>query len=139
MISSFGISVLFLVLKKSGMEVPVTQQFLLTIGLTTVCWLVTAFLGPQNDKATLVAFYRKVHPAGPGWEHIRAEAGEIAAEPDNMTMSLVGWIVGCIMIWSALFAVGNLLYGRMGYAAGLAVVFAVTGFTVIRVVEKLWK
>ena len=139
MISSFGISVLFLVLKKSGMEVPVTQQFLLTIGLTTVCWLVTAFLGPQNDKATLVAFYRKVHPAGPGWEHIRAEAGEIAAEPDNMTMSLVGWIAGCIMIWSALFAVGNLLYGRMGYAAGLAVVFAVTGFTVIRVVEKLWK
>ena len=139
MISSFGISVLFLVLKKSGMEVPVTQQFLLTIGLTTVCWLVTACLGPQNDKATLVAFYRKVHPAGPGWEHIRAEAGEIAAEPDNMTMSLVGWIAGCIMIWSALFAVGNLLYGRMGYAAGLAVVFAVTGFTVIRVVEKLWK
>ena len=139
MISSFGISVLFLVLKKSGMEVPITQQFLLTIGLTTVCWLVAAFLGPQNDKATLVAFYRKVHPAGPGWEHIRAEAGEVAAEPDNMTMSLVGWIAGCIMIWSALFAVGNLLYGRMGYAAGLAVVFAVTGFTVIRVVGKLWK
>jgi Na+/proline symporter len=139
MISSFGISVLFLILKKNGVEVATTQQFILTIGLTTVCWLATAYLGPQNDKATLVAFYKKVHPAGPGWAPIRAEAGAIAAESDNMPMALVGWIAGCIMIWSALFTVGNLLYGRMEYAAGLAVVCAVTGYTVIRVVGKLWK
>ena len=139
MISSFGISVLFLVLKKMGTEVPTTQQFLLTIGITTVCWILTAYLGPQNDKTTLIAFYRKVHPAGPGWNHIRAEAGKIEAEADNMPLSLVGWIGGCIMIWSALFAVGNFLYGRMDYAAGLAVVFAISGFTVIRVVKRLWK
>jgi Na+/proline symporter len=139
MISSFGISVLFLILRKSGMEVATTQQFILTIGLTTICWLVTAYFGPQNDKATLVSFYRKVHPAGPGWASIRAEAGVAAAEGDNMPMAFIGWIAGCIMIWSALFAVGNFLYGRMDYAGGLAVVFAITGFTVIRVVRKLWK
>jgi Na+/proline symporter len=139
MISSFGISVVFLILKKSGMEVGTTQQFILTIGLTTLCWLATAYLGPQNDKATLISFYRKVHPAGPGWAPIRAEAGTITAERDNMPMAFVGWIAGSIMIWSALFAVGNFLYGRMDYAAGLAVVFAITGFTVIRVVGKLWK
>ncbi|HTP33387.1 MAG TPA: sodium:solute symporter family protein [Candidatus Acidoferrales bacterium] len=139
MISSFGISVAFLILKKNGVEVATTQQFIITIGVTTVCWLATAYLGPQNDKTTLVKFYQKVHPAGPGWGPIRAQAGVAVAEGDNMPLALVGWISGCIMIWSALFTVGNVLYGRMDYAAGLAVVFAASGYTVIRVVSKLWK
>ncbi|HJZ97521.1 MAG TPA: hypothetical protein VKE70_13520, partial [Candidatus Solibacter sp.] len=77
--------------------------------------------------------------AGPGWTAIRAEAGAIEAEGDNIPMALLGWVAGCIMIWSALFTVGNYLYGRMDYAAGLAAVFAVSGFTVIRVVSKIWK
>jgi Na+/proline symporter len=138
MISSFAISVTLFILKKNGMEIPTTQQFLLTIGLTTVCWLATAFLGPQTDKAALVAFYKKVHPAGPGWGPIRAVAGEMEGESDNMPMSLLGWVSGCIMIWSALFTVGNFLYGRMDYAAGLFVVFAITGLCVLQVVRKVW-
>ena len=66
-------------------------------------------------------------------------AGTIEAERDNIPRALLGWVAGCIMIWSALFTVGNFLYGRMDYAAGLAVVFAASGFTVIRVVSRIWK
>jgi hypothetical protein len=43
------------------------------------------------------------------------------------------------MIWSALFLVGNLLYGRMGYAAALAGVLAVSAAIVVRVVNRLWR
>jgi Na+/proline symporter len=139
MISSFGVSVLFLLLKKGGVEFTTSQQLILTIACTTFCWLGTAYLGPQTDKTTLIAFYRKVYPAGPGWSHIRAQAGEVTAEGDHIPLSLLGWISGCVMIWSALFTVGNFLYGRMDYAAGLAVVFAVSGFSVIRVVCRLWR
>jgi hypothetical protein len=42
------------------------------------------------------------------------------------------------MIWSALFTVGNFLYGRMGYTAALGAVFVVSGAIVIRTVKKLW-
>jgi hypothetical protein len=139
MISSFGVSVLFLLLKKSGVEFGTSQQLIMTIACTTICWLLMAYLGPETDRATLIAFYKKVHPTGPGWRSIRDEVGPIAVEADNMPGALLGWISGCIMIWSALFTVGNFLYGRMEYAAGLAVVFAVSGVTVVRVVQKIWK
>ena len=43
------------------------------------------------------------------------------------------------MIWSALFMVGNFLYGRMNYAAALGAVFVVSGAIVIRVVNRLWR
>jgi Na+/proline symporter len=139
MISSFGVSVLFLLLAKGGIKFGNAQQLIMTIAFTTVCWLVTAYVGPQTDKATLIAFFRKVHPTGPGWNHIRAEAGVIAVESDNMPMALLGWVSGCVMIWSALFTVGNFLYGRTETALMLGAVFAVSGLTVIRVVSRLWK
>jgi hypothetical protein len=43
------------------------------------------------------------------------------------------------MIWSGLFAVGNFLYGRMGYTAALTASFAVSAGLLIQVVRKLWK
>jgi hypothetical protein len=53
-------------------------------------------------------------------------------------MALLGWVAGCTAIWSSLFAVGNYLYGRWGYAVLLTAIFAVSGFVLIRIVNKLW-
>jgi SSS family solute:Na+ symporter len=142
MISSFVISVAFLVLEKQGVYTASTaQRLVMTVGFTTVCWVLAAYLAPQTDRETLVAFYRKVHPAGPGWNPIRREAGipEAAVErADNIPLALLGWVAGCTMIWSSLFTVGNFLYGRTSYALGLLIVFALSGFVLLRVVGRLW-
>jgi hypothetical protein len=115
---------------------------LLTIAATTICWVVTAYIGPETDRATLVAFYTKVRPFGPGWERVRREAGigrdELRTQRDNIPLALVGWVSGCTVIWSALFTVGNFLYGRMPQALGLLGVFAVSSLVLLYVVQKLW-
>ncbi len=145
MTSSFIVSMVFLVMAKNGFVIATAPQLVITIAVTTVCWLIMAYAGPQTDEATLIAFYRKVHPFGPGWAGIRAKAGITAAEAaaesksENFPLALVGWLSGCIMIWSALFAVGNLLYGRMGYTLGLLAVFVVSSFVLIQVVRRLWR
>ncbi len=145
MISSFGISIVFLAMHKNGIVIASDRQLVWTVLFTTVCWVVMAFAGPRTDEATLVNFYRRVNPIGPGWRRIRALAGVSEAEAaecarrDNIPLALLGWSAGCAMIWSALFAVGNFLYGRMNYAAALAAVFAVSAAIVIRVVNRLWR
>jgi Na+/proline symporter len=144
MISSFGISVAFLIMHKNGIAVPADQQLVITVAFTTVCWVIMAYAGPRTDEAQLVEFYRKVSPIGPGWKYIRSIAGVSEAEAaeyarrDNIPLAFLGWSTGCAMIWSALFCVGNFLYGRMGLAVALLAVFLVTGTVVIRVVNKLW-
>lgn len=144
MISSFLVSVGFLVMKKSGLQVPSTaNSLLITIGVTTVCWVLAAYLAPQTDRKTLIEFYRKVRPSGPGWEPIRIEAGiskaEAAQTGESLPMALVGWIAGSITIWSSLFTVGNILYGRTSAALLMGAVFVVSGFVLLRVINKLWK
>jgi hypothetical protein len=67
-----------------------------------------------------------------------AEAA-LAARSDNFPMALVGWFAGCTMIWSALFTVGNFLYGRTNYALALLALFVVSAAVVVEVVRRLWK
>jgi Na+/proline symporter len=143
MIGSFAVSVVLLVLAKNGVEIGTAMGLIVTIAVTTACWVAAAYLGPQTEERTLTEFYRKVRPFGPGWAPVRAKAGMTAAEAavpgDNFPLALVGWLSGCVMIWSALFTVGNLLYGRTGYALALLAVFAVSGGIVMRVVQRLWR
>jgi Na+/proline symporter len=139
MISSFGAAIVFLILKKNGVEVAFSEQLLIGIAITTISWIAAAFLGPRTDEAVLVKFYEKVRPFGPGWRHIKAKASAAEVEGDNIPLALTGWTMGCTMIWSALFTVGNVLYGRTSYALILGGIFAVSGFIVIQVVRRLWK
>jgi len=142
MVSSFAVSVGFLILNKSGVHVSTHVALMLTVAVTTVCWVLTAYVGPETDRRTLIEFYKKVHPFGPGWARVRREAGiseeEARATHENIPMALLGWVAGCIVIWSALFTVGNYLYGRLGYAVGLLVVFIVSGLVLLRVMSTLW-
>ena len=141
MISSFGISLVLLALAKNGVTFSTHIALMTTVAVTTVCWLLAAYLAPQTDDAVLIAFYRKVRPFGPGWAPIRDRAGVLPLdehERENIPMALLGWVAGCTAIWSALFAVGNFLYGRIGMALLLTGIFAVSGLIVIRIVSRLW-
>src|SRR5436189_243448 len=57
---------------------------------------------------------------------------------ENIPMAILGWVSGCTLVWSALFTIGNFLYGRTGAATVLLVISVVSGLTVIWVVRTLW-
>ena len=142
MASSFIISMVMMVLSRNGVVFSTYAGLLITIAFTTVSWLIAAFAAPQTDRATLIEFYKKVRPFGPGWRTIRKEAGmenETAGEmQDNIPLGLLGWFSGCTVIWASLFTVGNFLYGRTETALLLLAVVLVSGAALIYVVNKLW-
>ena len=143
MVSSFAISATLLVLKKNGqINLSTHEALLLTVGVTTLCWVITAFVTPSTDREKLVSFYRKVRPFGPGWREVREAAGisesEAAGTHQNIPLALLGWSTGCAAIWAALFAVGMFLYGRFLQAGLLLVVFVVSGLLLLHVINTLW-
>src|SRR5208283_1811515 len=148
--SSFAVSILLLILRRNHVILnayfhggAVSLDLPLTVAVTTLCWLLIAYFGPQTDPQTLIAFYKKVRPFGPGWRRIRVAAGvseaEAAATRENIPLALLGWAAGCAVIWSGLFTVGNLLYGRLGLALVLLALFIGASLVLIYVVNQLWK
>ncbi len=115
---------------------------IITILLTTLCWVLTAYFGPQTDRQTLISFYKKIRPFGPGWRRIRLAAGvsdaEAAATRENIPLALLGWAAGCTVIWSGLFTVGNFLYGCLDLALTLLGVFIVGALALLYVMNRLW-
>jgi solute:Na+ symporter, SSS family len=116
------------------------------VGITTIAWLITAYVGPTTDRSTLLSFVRKVKPAGPGWTAQRREAGisdaDVAHE-NRIGASAVGWISGCVVIWSSLFAIGNFLYlsgdpSRRTDAWILTGVCLVSSVVLLQVTRHLW-
>ncbi|HWD20006.1 MAG TPA: sodium:solute symporter family protein [Verrucomicrobiae bacterium] len=142
MISSFLISAAFFVLKKTGHPLPFAPGILCSVAFTTVCWMVTAFVTAPTSRDRLIDFYRKVHPSGPGWRNIRIAAGvteaEAAQHGDHMGMATAGWVSGCALIWSALFATGDFLYGRNVAGIVLVVISALSAGMLLYVISRLW-
>jgi len=94
-------------------------KFTGVVFLTTVSWIAATYLAPPVDDQTLRNFYRKIKPGGPGWKNVvdkaRAENVEIVKESDlkwDVPIGILCMILGCVAIYSILFAIGNMLYGN---------------------------
>ncbi len=142
MAASFLVSVIVLLLHHSGSDLSSHAALLITIAVTTLSWLVTAFCGPQTDDQALVRFYKKIKPPGPGWHRIRALAAlpepTLESVGDNFPLALLGWFCGCALIYSSLFMVGDFLYGDTNIAVLLLMVAALNATVLIFVIRKLW-
>lgn len=83
------------------------QRALVTTLVTTAAWLIVTLLTQAEPPETLLHFYRRVRPDVSGWKPIAQLAPDIAPARD-LPRNLLNWLVGCAMIYSALFGLGNL-------------------------------
>jgi Na+/proline symporter len=138
MLTSFIIAVAFFIAGKAGFTVPSHISLLIGVAITTAVWVAVTFIGPQNDRPILESFYRLVRPAGPGWSSVRAASG-LSASPDSLPMSMLAWMLGCLLVYAALFGTGNFLYGRLVMGWMWAGVFIVASLGLARLLPRIWK
>lgn len=141
----FGIDANSLALKGETLSLDgSTVRLLLAIVLNTIIWVTTTLLTKPENKETLYAFYRKTRPGGPGWAKLRAMAeaegvdldGANKGKPWEMPYEILCVFLGITMIYSCLFAIGNLLYGNLGMGLGLLLLSAATCYGIFSVFSK---
>ena len=101
---------------------------LLTTALTTALWLFATLLTRPEQDATLQRFYHQVRPSAFGWRRFAPRQERTRPE---LRYHFFHWILGFTLIYSTLFGVGNVLFGRTalgvamlaGAAACLALLF----------------
>jgi hypothetical protein len=137
MASSFAVAIGFFIAHKAGSDVPGHISLLITVAVTTVVWISVTYLAPVTDRAKLISFYKLVRPGGPGWRDVRAEAG-VTAAPDSLAHSILGWVAGCLFVYSALFGAGSFVYGKTPQALMWCVAFLASGGALWWVLAKSW-
>jgi hypothetical protein len=87
-------------------------------------------LTPAEPREKLVAFYRLVRPAGPGWRRIAQQAGPGFPPLESLALGFANWLAGCALIYSSLFCVGNLIF-RHWLAAGICMVATIVSSIIV--------
>lgn len=83
---------------------------LTTTALTTLVWVAVTMLTQPEPEEVLVSFYRKVRPDVTGWAPVARLAPDVP-ETHDLGRNLRAWVLGCAMVYLALFGGGKLLLG----------------------------
>jgi SSS family solute:Na+ symporter len=141
MIISFLVAV-FLEIIYPRLGLPALAEWQRLVGgvfVTTLGWIAVAIVTPPTELKTLVAFYRKVYPGGPGWKAIHPY---LAGNPDdgtapldwNLPNELICVVLGLIVVYGFLFGMGFAIYGN-GLAAFVAL--SASGLSAVGL-AKMW-
>jgi SSS family solute:Na+ symporter len=112
------------------------KSTMFTTLVTTVAWIAVTFLTSAEPDSILVAFYTKVRPHAAGWKRIARLAPEVKQTKDLGT-NLISWILGCVMVYSALFAIGDICFGRYAVGTGLFALSAVCAAGLYRQIARM--
>jgi Na+/proline symporter len=137
MVVSFGVAIGFFVAGKTGVVFAPNTALLVTVFATTVAWISVTLATRPESMNTLVSFYNLVRPAGPGWSPVAAHAEPGVRSPDDISVQLLGWVLGCMFIYATLFGAGSALYGHTTQAIAWAVVWIASGAGLLRVFNRL--
>ena len=119
-----------------------TIKLLIAVFVNTAIWLLTTYFTKPERYEILINFYNKVHPGGRGWKKVV----DLAIKNNDLTQKSIKWdvptgllsvLLGCIGIYSALFSIGNFIYGNAIMGSVLVIIFALSVYAVIRLWSKL--
>ena len=117
---------------------PAYMKFPFIVLVTTSIWLIVTFITPADEKETLIKFYKKTKPGGPGWNKIK-EHITMSDEKEEWIVpkGIICMIIGCITIYSALFSTGYFIYGEISSALIFLLVTIVSGLFLFKNAKKI--
>ena len=119
---------------------PEWSRFPLVVLITSIIWVAVTFLTPAEKTETLISFYKRTQPGGPGWSKIVEEARQrdidLTSGEGKWTVpsGVLAMLLGCVFVYGTMFATGNWIYGNYELAIGLSVVVVVSAW----LLKKVW-
>jgi solute:Na+ symporter, SSS family len=111
----------------TGLEAVVFAETALTVtGTTTLVWVAVTLMTKQEPDDVLVKFYRKVRPHVAGWKPVARLAPDVPPTRD-LGRNLLSWVLGCAMVYLALFGSGKVLLSGFGTGSLLLALAALSG------------
>jgi len=110
--------------------------FLSVVAWSTIIWLAVTFLTKPVSREKLYTFYKKVHPGGIGWKKIAAELPGVKSD-EGYPLLFANWLLGVIMVLSALFGIGKWIFKEYILAMVFLVLVIVSALLINRNLRKI--
>lgn len=122
---------------------PDWTEYPFVVVVTSAIWLTATFVTQPESKEVLRSFYKKIQPGGPGWTKVVEEAKSDDVEIVNtrekwsVPSGITAMLLGCVLIYSIMFATGYWIYGRTTSAMVLTLLAAISGFLLVKAWNRM--
>ena len=122
---------------------PDWAEYPFVVVVTSAIWLTATFMTQPESKETLRSFYKRIQPGGPGWSKVvndaKADGEKIKNDNEKWSVpqGITAMVLGCVLIYTIMFATGYWIYGRTEAALLLTGIAVVSGFLLIRAWNKM--
>ncbi len=122
---------------------PSWSKFILVVLITSIVWITSTFITKPEKSEVLYNFYRKTQPGGPGWAKIIREANSnnidivTTKEKWSVPSGILAMLLGCVLIYSCMFATGHYIYGHYNSALILTGTAIISGYLLIKTWKKI--
>ena len=122
---------------------PAWSKYLIVVAVTTIIWLVSTYITKPEDNEVLRSFYKRIQPGGPGWAKIiqDAQANNVEIVDDtegwSVPSGIIAMLLGCVLIYSIMFATGYYIYGNYTWAVPITAIAIVAGILLRRTWRKI--
>ena len=122
---------------------PAWFKFPFIVLITTIIWVVSTFLTQPESTDVLRNFYQKIQPGGPGWAKVIDEAKseniDIVNDKEGWSVpsGILAMLLGCVFIYSCLFATGYWIYGETTLAISITITAIISGYLLKRTWVKI--
>ena len=117
------------------------QKTAIGAALTTIIWIASTFITPPTKMERLYSFYKHIQPGGPGWDFVvqqaRNDGVSLPAVQSQLPLEILCMFIGCITVFTALFATGFWIYGQTLTAIIMTIIALGGGFFLFQVWNKL--
>jgi len=114
------------------------QKMVIGVVITSIAWISITFLTRPTEDQVLTSFYTKIQPKGGGWnpiiDKLSNEQIETVANNDDpqITDQILMMLMGCILVYAALFGIGWLLLGKMLLGIFAMAISGLVGFVLYK-------
>ena len=115
-------------------------KFPLVVLITTFVWVTVTFMTKPDDDETLIKFYEKTNPGGPGWKRIKNISKLRSKSQEKewiVPRGVLCMILGCFAIYSALFSTGYFIYGELSNGFIFLISTIIFSFILFKISKKI--
>ena len=117
-----------------GIEPPLTLYP--TVLGTTIVWIIATYITKPTAEKTLIEFYKRAYPGGIGWKVISEKLPGIKSDSGFARM-IANWLLGVVMVYSALFGIGKIIFTDFISGAMFIVVALFSAFIIYINLKKV--
>jgi len=110
-------------------------QYPFVVLMTTLVWVGVTYLTPPEDDKTLKNFVQKLELGGPGWTSFSSTNAVKWSVPQGV----LAMVLGCIFVYSILFATGFFIYGEFLWGCLVVLISIGSGWALLRMKDSLSK